>query len=390
MTSLDLLLHEQAPLLGYLRWGSSPLKKPLTFEQYKSWLTKNFHGEMTYLYEHLPLKENPEKHFSPFQTVLSFTFPYSKIPTFRTHDFKNNHNLMPLSHPPFKRLRISLYAHGEDYHFFIREQLGQLILHLKKQFPREDFLAFTDSAPLLERAYAHQSGLGWIGKNTCLIDRKSGSLFFLAEILTTMSQQAPALANSETINEQKDFKNYCGSCQRCVDICPTQALKWIDPPTHAPADNFFTELDATKCISYLTIESKTKPPLDLRKKMGDWFFGCDLCQTVCPWNQKTLREGFYQELQPSIQGLSPLHSDHRAELVEDLRFILQSSNKKLQSLLKSSPLSRARGNGLKRNALIVAANHGLDELIEDIQEYFNHKQLGELAQWACNQISINN
>jgi len=346
------LLDLRSSSLGYSRWGHTPLKRPLTFEFYKNWIHSNHHGDMDYLEKHAPIKENPEIHFKPLKSVLSFSFPYSSIPS--------HSNTIH----PFKQLRISLYAQGYDYHLQIKFQLENLCLELKEIFPDEIFQIAIDSSPLMERDYGKQSGQGWFGKNTCLIDRKSGSLFFLAEILTT-------LEFSSRIEISPDF---CGTCNQCIEICPTKAI------TNAH------HLEATKCISYLTIESKSLPTLNLRKQIGDWFFGCDLCQTICPWNKKILKttSANFTDLNSTLKSLNPLEE---SELIEDLRFILTSSNKKLQKILSLSPLLRARATGLKRNAILVSANRKIRILSPEIKPYLKHSKLGELAEWALLELS---
>ncbi|MEQ1665531.1 MAG: 4Fe-4S double cluster binding domain-containing protein, partial [Bdellovibrionales bacterium] len=215
------------------------------------------------------------------------------------------------------------------------------------------------------------AGLGWVGKNTCLIDQKRGSFFLIAEILTTMDfTNSPGIAQN-TLNSKTTLSvihpDRCGTCTRCIDACPTQALV-------APK-----KLDARLCISYLTIESKTVPSLELREKIGDLFFGCDICQTVCPWNEKIYTD--------SAESISVADSSNSStDLASDLKFILNSSNNILEKTLRLSPLMRARGFGLKRNAMIVAANRRLADLIGDIEPYLHDPRLGELAAWAIEKL----
>ena len=162
---------------------------------------------------------------------------------------------------------------------------------MRKEFVNQQFLCFTDSAPVLERDLAFRAGLGWIGKNTCVIHPQHGSLFFLGEILTSLQ------LHSET----PQMADFCGTCDRCIQACPTQALS-------------VRKLEASKCISYWTIEARMDAPEALRPKFGDWFFGCDICQTVCPWNEKAF-------------GLSkkPITQPSPAEMIPDLRWILTTS-----------------------------------------------------------------
>ncbi len=328
-------------------WGTAELKTPLSLEFYKSWLDQGFHSSMNYLKEHLPQKSNPQLLGPQLKSSFIFCFPY--LPHPEGEDFH------------LKNLRVALYAKGKDYHFWIKNHLKELSLSLQKIYPEEQFLVLTDSGPVLERDLAYRAGLGWIGKNTCLIDRKEGSLFLIGEILTSLSLQTNA-------NIEPDF---CGTCTACIDICPTQAIK--EPRL----------LDAGLCISYLTIESRQVPPAPLRQKIGDWFFGCDLCQTVCPWNKKV-----FKSFLTSPKNTENLEA--KSAITEELKMILSSSGKKLQRMFAGTPLDRAGSFGLKRNAMIVAANLKIVSLKEDIESYQNHEKLGELAQWCLKEFETLN
>jgi epoxyqueuosine reductase len=319
-------------------WGAAPLTKPLSLDFYKTWIDQGYHSTMSYLKDHLAMKSEPQTLGTKLHSALVFAFPY--VPHPENQQFS------------LKQLRTALYAQGEDYHFWIKKYLNTLVETLKSQFPNEEFLIFTDSAPVMERDLAYRAGLGWIGKNTCLIDPKKGSLFLLGEVYTSLNLQTE-------IKIQNDF---CGKCTACIDICPTQAIK--EPKL----------LDAKRCISYLTIESREVPPENLRSSIGDWFFGCDLCQTVCPWNQKV----FKSELK--AQAVPP--TDNRQEYIEELRFILKSSGKSLTKFFKGTALMRAGPFGLKRNALVVAANMNFKELEAEVRALLGHEKLGELAIWT--------
>nr|BFD66704.1 tRNA epoxyqueuosine(34) reductase QueG [Bdellovibrio sp. HAGR004] len=332
--------------LGFSHFGLTPLSRPLSFEFYKEWLQEGLHGDMTYLAEHAPIKENPQSKWPRAQSALVFAMSYFPHPE-KKAEF------------PLKQARVSLYAQGMDYHFWFKDRMKQLCAKLQDQFPEEEFLAFTDSSPVLERDLAKRAGLGWVGKNTCLIHPKKGSLFFIGEIYTSLKLQT----------EIEPLPDFCGTCTRCLDICPTGAL--LEP----------RKMDARKCISYLTIESRQVPPEDLRESIGDWFFGCDLCQTVCPWNQKVFKG------QLSIEkSLSLSHSEEHL-LIEDLRYILSASGKKIGKDFLGTPLARAGSFGLKRNALLVCANRGLKELRPEVEALLRHEKLGELAQWTLSRIS---
>lgn len=330
MEILQFLFHNY----GITHWGWAPLKTPLSLDIYKAWIAKGHHGDMQYLATHIPQKETPQRLLPKAQSALVFTWDYGLTA-----------NSLPTPH-----LKIASYAQDSDYHIWLQQKINSLSLDLKKLFPQEEFLGFTDSSPVLERDLAYQAGLGWIGKNSCLIDRKKGSLFFIAEIYTSLQFDQKL--------QKKPSPDHCGTCDRCITACPTQAIK--EDRT----------LNATECISYWTIESKKVPPTHLREKFSDWFFGCDICQMVCPWNLK-LRD----------------FVDTKSENIEDdLRLILNSSNKQLLRLFADTPLTRAGGRGLKRNALITIANLKLLNLEEPVKTYVEDPQLGELARWTLEKL----
>lgn len=328
------------------------LKAPLSISFYETWLASNYQGSMSYLRTHLEFKKNPLLLEPTLKSVISVAQSY--FPAIQPVNNKSP-------------ARIALYAHNEDYHIWLKQKLVEIINHLKLQFPNEIFLPYVDSGPVLERDIAYQNGLGWFGKNTCLIHPEHGSLFFVAEILTTLDLGS----NQNTIEPLPDF---CGNCQKCIEICPTNAL--ITPRT----------LKADQCISYLTIESKTVPPIELRKKMGDWFFGCDLCQTVCPWNEKVFRKKNIEKSNKiSTKITLDLSPQARGDLVTYFQFLLNSSHKKIQKYHFGSPLSRAGAKGLKRNALIVIANKNLTELRKDVLN-MKSEEFKELAEWVLLQL----
>lgn len=332
---------------GFTNYGFAELKTPVSIALYENWLAQGYQGEMQYLERHLPEKREPERLMKRARSAIVVILDYLPHPE-PIAGTESNRNL--------NGLRIAAYARGRDYHYFLRERLNRVLEKLRRLAPEEEFRAFTDSAPVLERDLAARAGLGWIGKNTCLLNRKKGSLFFIAEIYTTLALNIAEI----------EPHDHCGTCTRCLEACPTGAL--LSPRT----------LDARLCISYLTIESRQIPSPELREKIGDWFFGCDVCQTVCPWNIK-------------IHGREKLDSlnsqkENRHALLEDLRFILTSSNRELERRFAGTPLSRPGGWGLKRNALIVAANSQAKELRAEIQSLTAHPKLGELASWTLERL----
>lgn len=331
------------PLLkqaGFDHFGFTRLDKPLSMQIYREWLAKGYHGTMTYLAEHADQKEDSRKFAPRAQSAIVIAKPYFP------HPYAN-------SESKAFGLRTALYAQGSDYHLSFRAELEAIAVGLRGQFVNEEFLCFTDSAPILERDLAYRAGLGWVGKNTCLIDPQRGSLFFLGQILTSVSlDSTPATV-----------KDFCGTCDRCIRACPTQA---IEEPR---------KLNATKCISYWTIEARGDAPPELRSKMSNWFFGCDICQTVCPWNEK--KHG--RDL------LSALNDESKSN-ADDLRWILTSSNKEIERTLHDSPILRARPRGLKRNALQIIGNLKIQDLRPEVARYLDDPHLADVARWAMTQL----
>ncbi len=323
-------------------YGFAPLQRPLSIDLYKEWISKGLHADMAYLAEHTEKKESPQLLLKKAKSAIVITHPYPE----------------PDENFPLKNLKIAKYACGGDYHHWLKEKMEALCGEFARAFPNEEFMPFTDSSPVLERDLAYQAGLGWVGKNSCLISRKKGSYFLIAEIYTTL----------ELGKQQPASPDHCGTCRRCIDACPTEAI------------NENRTLDSNKCISYWTIEAKTTPPLPLAAQFQSWFFGCDICQDVCPWNGKV-----YGNLPQATT-----HASHKPALlsttIDDLRWILTSSNNELEKTLRHTPMVRARGRGLKRNALIVIANSSYLELLPEVRAYVDHPQLGELARWAVNEL----
>ncbi len=352
MKDLIETLNDLKNQLGINQIQIGPLATPLTISFYEKWLAEGLHADMGYLQDHLQTKKNPQLLNSQLKSVLTISQSYFPpiVPMAET---------IPA--------RIATYAQNKDYHFWLKEKLLRIISELKQMYPNEEFLPYVDSGPVLERNWAYENGLGWFGKNTCLIHPQHGSLFFIAEIFSTLPPPAKAW---------EPLPDFCGTCTRCIDICPTQAL--VKPHI----------LKADLCISYLTIESKTLPPVELRKKMGDWFFGCDLCQTTCPWNEKVFRK---LEQKPAVAATSTaltlnLSAAETEKLILFFKNILNSSNKKLEKEFYGTALFRAGGNGLKRNAMIVIGNRKLTELGPDVDALREHPKLGELAIWCKSQL----
>ncbi len=330
--------------LGIEQFGWARLEKPLSMDIYRQWLAAGHHAGMEYLRDHADMKENPQELAPRARSALVIAKSYAQHP-------------YPKVQFP-KSLRTALYAQGEDYHFHFKRELEAVAERLKALFPEEEFLCFTDSAPILERDLAYRAGVGWFGKNTCLIHPEHGSLFFIGQILTSIKSESTP----------EPMVDHCGTCDRCIRACPTGA---IEEPR---------KLNANKCISFWTIEAREAAPPELRVKTGDWFFGCDICQTVCPWNEKVFGRSEMQQL------VREKVSDPN-ELVEDLRWILRASHNEISRKCKPSPLSRARPLGLKRNALVVIGNKRLHDLRPEVEQASAEPRLMELAQWTLSQLT---
>ncbi len=352
MKDLKQILNQLKEDLQLNQVEIGPLSTPLTISFYEQWLAKNYQAEMMYLESHAETKKRPQLLNENLKSVISVAQAY-----------------FPAVHPNEMEIpaRVAMYANNKDYHFWLKEKLQAIILKLKNQFPDDEFLAYVDSGPVLERNWGFENGLGWFGKNTCLIHPQHGSLFFIAEILTTLS--------SPVEFRPGPIPDFCGTCTRCLDICPTKAL--VEPRV----------LKSDLCISYLTIEAKSVPPLALRAKMADWFFGCDLCQTICPWNEKVFRQKKIEPVSSTDTSLLLLlGAEDEKKLISFFDFLLSSSNKKIARFFQGSALLRSGGNGLKRNALIVIANRKLAALRSQVENLEDNPKLGELATWCLQQL----
>jgi epoxyqueuosine reductase len=299
-------IREQAINLGFLECGFSKVHPLVEHEKkYLQWLANGHHGSMEYMTRNIEKRVDPSLLVEGARTVISLLYNY--------------YTSEKLTGSP---LKIAKYAYGQDYHDVVRGKLNTL-----DQFIRDTAgenitqRCFVDSAPVLERTWAQKSGLGWIGKNSCLISRRHGSFFFIAEIITSL----------ELDNDEVSIKDYCGSCQRCVDACPTQAIT----PERT--------INSNRCISYQTIENRNEIPQELNGKFENNVFGCDICQDVCPWNKKSI---------PHAEPLFKLREDVRSTTLEGWRMLDIS---RYQQLFKGSAVKRAKFSGLKRNISFVAS-----------------------------------
>jgi epoxyqueuosine reductase len=267
------------------------------------WLTSGMHGKMQYMENHFDMRIDPAKLVPGAKSVITLLINY-----------------FPHQQQQSEAPKIAKYAYGYDYHEVIREKLKQLLLLMKTEIGEINGRGFVDSAPVLERAWATKSGLGWIGKNGNLLHKQAGSFFFIATLIVDL----------ELIYDDPFAKDYCGSCRRCIESCPTDAI----------LEN--KVVDGSKCISYFTIELKdTLLPEHLKSQFSDWMFGCDVCQDVCPWNRFSKP---HQETQftPLPQVLNFTSTDWE-ELTEE----------SFKQIFKNSPLKRRKFEGIKRNLKFI-------------------------------------
>ena len=337
-------LKEEAARLGFSLAGVCPAVAPPGVEQFRGWLASGYAGQMHYLSERPAAYERPESVLDGARSILMLTMNYRTVEPVACETGQG---------------RVSRYAWGNDYHDVIRERLHQLADYLRVLVPGANARGVVDTAPLLERDFARLAGLGWIGKNTLLLNRDEGSWFFLAALLTDQLL---------TYDEPHDT-DHCGTCRACLDACPTNAF----------VDEYV--LDATRCISYLTIELRESIPRDLREGMGDWLFGCDVCQDVCPWNSKApaVEEADFAP----VDGMNPV----------ELAALFDLDDEAFRSRFKHTPLWRPKRRGLLRNAAIVlgnqravAATDGLAKGLSDAEPLVRGAcawALGELATQAA-------
>jgi epoxyqueuosine reductase len=298
--SLTQFIKSEAQRLGFFWCGIS--KAEFLEEEaprLESFLQKGFHGEMKYMENHFDKRLNPTLLVDGAKSVISFAFNYYAESVFEKGSPK-----------------ISRYAYGEDYHEVIKEKLKELLHNIQQHYGEINGRCFVDSAPILDRAWAKKSGLGWVGKNTMLINKQAGSYFFLAEMIVDV-----ALEYDSTI-----YKDYCGTCNKCVEACPTQAI------------NGDKTMDGSKCISYFTIELKNEIPAEMQNQWNDWMFGCDICQEVCPWNRFAK-----QNNEPKFKPLTNFNNLNWQEITEDI----------FKKVFAKSPFKRAGLNKLKQNAAFI-------------------------------------
>lgn len=264
----------------------------------EAWLQNNFHGEMRYMENYFDKRLDPRLLVPGAKSVISLLYNYYP------EEFQNKNSY-----------QIAKYAYGEDYHLVIKKKLNEMVDSMRQLMGNFNARVFTDSAPVMERTWAQKSGLGWLGKNSLLINKSKGSFFFLAEIILDLE-----------LNYDLPFKSdHCGSCTRCIDACPTQAIL----PNNT--------VDGSKCISYFTIELKEEIPTQFKDSFDDWAFGCDICQDICPWNRFSLPHK-EEKFRPD-ERLLQFEKNDWEEITEDV----------FKKIFKRSAVKRTKYSGFKRN-----------------------------------------
>lgn len=291
-------IKAEAKRLGFLSCGIS--KAGFLEEEaprLEKWLNDNRHGKMQYMENHFDKRLDPTLLVDGAKSVISLLLNYYPEQTQTEGSYK-----------------ISKYAYGQDYHFVIKSKLKELLESIQENIGEVGGRAFVDSAPVLDKAWAAKSGLGWIGKNSNLLSKQVGSFFFIAELIVDLDLEYDGVTT-----------DHCGSCTACIDACPTQAI--IEPYV----------VDGSKCISYFTIELKENIPAEMRGKFDDWAFGCDVCQDVCPWNRFS---------KPHREPLFNPHPDLLSMTKKDWDEITEET---FRTVFKNSAVKRTKFEGLTRN-----------------------------------------
>lgn len=297
-TKYTQLIKTEAKRLGFLSCGIS--KAQFLEEEaprLEKWLNKNMHGQMSYMQNHFDKRLDPTKLVEDSKSVISLLLNYYPDQTQTEDSYK-----------------LSKYAYGTDYHFVIKDKLKQLLAFINEEIGEVYGRAFVDSAPVLDKAWAAKSGLGWIGKHSNLLSQKTGSFYFIAELIIDLE-----------LDYDNPTTDHCGTCTACIDACPTQAI--VEPYV----------VDGSKCISYFTIELKDELPSNMKDKFDDWMFGCDVCQDVCPWNRFS---------KPHNEPLFNPHPELLSMTKNDWEDITQDVFNKV---FKNSAVKRTKFSGLQRN-----------------------------------------
>jgi len=340
--ALALSIKQWGQELGFQQLGISDTNLETAENYLNRWLTQGFHGEMNYMEKHGLKRSRPELLYSGTQRIISVRMDYlAEEPNITQEQLKNTLAAF-----------ISRYALGRDYHKVLRQRLQKLAHKIESAIGEFGYRVFVDSAPVLEKAMAEKAGLGWIGKHSNLINRKAGSWFFLGEIYTDLPLPTDTSANS-----------HCGSCTACIDICPTQAI--IAP----------YQVDARRCISYLTIELQGSIPENLRSSIGNRIYGCDDCQLICPWNR-------FAKLSTEID-FNPRYNLSSLQLIEAFSWTETEFLKKMEG----SAIRRIGYQRWLRNLAVALGNAKPSEKIKNSlleKQIYDSQLIKEHIKWALN------
>jgi epoxyqueuosine reductase len=343
MNPLEDRLKARARALGFELVGIAAATAADSFEHLRDWLARGFAGDMEYMQHYEEARRHPSAVLPDVKSVVMVGMNYKPAEEQKRRRGEEE-----------KRGQVARYARGDDYHDVLRARLNELLAWVREEVPGCAGRGVVDTAPLLERDFARRAGLGWFGKNTMLLNKRLGSYFFLGALLLDLPL-AP-----DTPHESA----HCGTCTACLDACPTHAF--VGPGV----------LDARLCISYLTIELKGAVPETLREPVGNWLFGCDVCQEVCPWNRKAPAG---QE--PALQARHELETLDPAEL-------LGLSNEAFRHRFRGTALTRPKRRGLLRNAALVLGNCGSAPDLPVLRNALTDTEpvIREAAAWAIEQI----
>ncbi len=343
LNTLTQQILSRAHELGFELVGVIPAEESQTIQRYREWIANGYAGKMGYLERHLPLKEDTRTLLQETKSVICLAMNYYTLDPPKE-----------LAEDP-SRGQISRYAWGDDYHDVIRERLLLLVEFIKDAAETElKSRVFVDSGPILEREYAQKAKLGWIGKNTNLINWRTGSWYFLAEVLISVDLES----------DTGTLRGSCGTCTKCIEACPTDAF--VEPNV----------LDSRLCISYLTIELKDSIPKELRPKMGNLIFGCDICQEVCPWNNK------------AIPTTEPAFHPREGNLSPELLTLIDMTQSEFSKKFKGSPIKRAKRRGFLRNVIVAIGNWGARAAVAALKKALVDEEplVRSHAAWALGQI----
>ncbi len=343
--SLEQVIKEQASRLGFALAGFTLPGAPPHLNVYEDWLARGGHGAMAYLASERArqCRRAPQQILPACQSILMLGISYHH---------PGAHREISASEVSAGLGRVAAYAWGEDYHNILLPRLQALVSFIEQQVGHPIPNRYsTDTAPLLERELAQRAGLGWIGKNTCLINPQIGSTFLLAEILLGIALTPDAPFDADR----------CGACTRCLQACPTRCIR----PDRT--------LDAARCIAYLTIEHKDTIPPELRPRLGNWVFGCDVCQQVCPWNQRFAPAQGEAVFAPQAGRAAP-------DLAQEISLTPEAFNRKY----RRSPLQRAKRRGYLRNVATALGNLHSPQALPALQQALNDAEplVREHAAWA--------